>query len=254
MNISGGAVFKRIFIDISMNDNFNSVIRQFQEGILAYWTQHGRHHLPWRSTRDPWKLLMAEVLLRKTTSVQAAEVYREIESLSPEDVVKIDDSKLENILKPLGIYKVRAAQLKDIAQALVSTDPEAFLSDSFLRSLPGIGRYISNSIRCCAFGHPVPALDTNMIRIIQRVFGWKSGRKRPREDKKLWAFAETLVPNNQGREFNWGILDFGASVCTYRNPKCPECPLNDICTFYRQQSTVNQGEIDSMREVHHDQQ
>jgi A/G-specific adenine glycosylase len=72
-----------------------------------------------------------------------------------------------------------------------------------------------------------------MIRVIQRVFGWQSERKRPREDRKLWAFAETLVPEGKCREFNWGVLDFGAFICTHRKPKCPECLLNEICDYYQ---------------------
>lgn len=205
----------------------------FQQIILDYWQSNGRHDLPWRATDNPWQLLLAEVLLRKTTSGQAEEVFQQIKTLTPEDIRAMDASELAGILKPLGIHEVRAQQLKDIAAGVADADPELLKSDEFLRSFQGIGRYISNSVRCCAFGHPAPALDTNMIRIIQRVFGWQSERKRAREDKKLWAFAETLVPENKCREFNWGVLDFGAFICTHHKPKCSECKLNDICNYYQ---------------------
>lgn len=209
-------------------------IHVFQQSIVQYWKQYGRHDLPWRHTSDPWKLLVAEVLLRKTTSSQAVAVYNRIEELSPSEILRTDIRELEHLLFPLGMNKVRAAQLRSIAGTLITKGQEAYQSDEVLRSLQGIGRYISNSVRCVAFGHPAPALDANMIRVIQRVFGWVSERKRPREDKKLWAFAETLVPYDNCREFNWGVLDFAARVCTHRNPKCLECPINNICNYYEQ--------------------
>ncbi|MCL4876223.1 MAG: hypothetical protein KJ064_06180 [Anaerolineae bacterium] len=211
------------------------MIHQFQTGILIYWDEHGRHDLPWRQTNDPWKLLIAEVLLRKTMSWQAVEVYKQMSRLTPEEIVNIDRDVLEKMLQPLGLYKVRASQLKTIAASVAEQMREGgipFQSDEFLRSLPGIGYYISNAVRCCAYGYPLPTLDTNMIRVIQRVFDWQSKRKRPREDREFWKFAETLVPTWRSKEFNWGILDLGAAVCLPKNPKCDTCVLNRICLYY----------------------
>jgi A/G-specific adenine glycosylase len=210
-------------------------IVQFQNMVLTYGEMHGRRDLPWRRTRDPWKLLLAEILLRKTTSRQAAEVYERIHELTPGDIAQMPLSELESLLQPIGLSRVRAAGLKDAAARLMGVPSERYRNDDFLRSLPGIGRYISNSVRCCAFDEPVPALDTNMIRIVQRVFGWVSKRRRPREDSALWAFADTLVPIDRAREFNWAVLDLGAAVCTARQPKCERCPLNGICTYFQQQ-------------------
>jgi len=223
-------------VDSGAAVNISEKIKLFQAGILRYWDKYGRKTLPWRITSDHWKLLMAEILLRKTTSSQAAVVFEQLQNHSPSEIANMSLDRLEEILKPVGLYKVRAAGLKDIAQTAANADIEQFKSDSFLRSMPGVGRYISNSVRCCAFGTPVPALDTNMIRVVQRVFGWTSSRKRLREDGKLWSFTETLVPYDNAREFNWGILDFGAAVCTARKPKCPVCPLQEICDYYNNQT------------------
>lgn len=220
-----------------MNEIPKSKIKVFQHTMLHYWVSIGRHDLPWRTTDDPWQILLAEILLRKTTSKQALSVFEQLKAVRPEVMRDMDSSELAEILKPLGIHEVRAQQIKDIAAGVAENDGESLLSDDFLRSFRGIGRYISNSVRCCAFGVDVPALDTNMIRVIQRVFGWQSERKRAREDKKLWAFAETLVPANKCREFNWGVLDFGALVCTHRNPKCTDCLLNQHCNYYRAMSS-----------------
>lgn len=201
--------------------------------------QHGRHDLPWRNTTDPWELIIAEVLLRKTTAQQALRVFKELAHISPAEIAQMADTDLEQILRPLGISKIRASQLKEIASKAITASMSDYQSDSFLRSLPGIGRYISNTVRSCAFGHPAPALDANMIRIIQRVFGWQSSRQRSREDRKLWEFAEKLVPIHQSKEFNWGVLDYAAAICTSRKPKCAGCVLNDICDYCRSNTSLS---------------
>lgn len=217
-------------------------VEQFQERLLAYGQMHGRHKLPWRQTRDPWRLLLAEILLRKTTSGQAQEVYERIKDFTPNDIVQMPLATLETLLQPIGLYKIRATGLKTIAELLTDMPLEVLQSDEFLRSLPGVGRYISNSVRCSAFNDPAPALDTNMIRVVQRVFGWTSQRKRAREDSALWAFADTLVPIEYSRAFNWAVLDFGAAICTARLPKCGDCFLNDICCYFQQrQSAADSG-------------
>lgn len=205
---------------------------KFQREIVLFWEQYGRHDLPWRKTRNPWKLLIAEMLLRKTTAQQAEAVYKQLADLTPKDLTEIRLSALRRILFPLGIQKVRAVQLKKIAQTCVNQPPERYASDEFLRSMPGVGQYIANSVRCCAFGEALPALDANMIRVLERVFDWQSERKRPREDAKMWAFAQTLVPDKKAREYNWGILDFASKICTFRRPHCIECPIASICSYY----------------------
>jgi len=207
-------------------------IYRFQQALIAYWQQSGRHELPWRNTSDAWSILLAEVLLRKTTSTQAAVVYQMLAPYSPTQIVRMDKDVLASVLHPLGIHQVRAGQLQQIAQAVIDSSGEVLKSDEMLRKLPGVGRYISNSVRCCAFGVPAPAMDTNLIRVMKRVFGWISQRKRPREDGRMWQLAETLIPENLPREFNWGMLDFASAVCTHRKPKCESCPINDICNYY----------------------
>ncbi len=218
---------------------------RFQQAMLKYWHEHGRHHLPWRNTSDAWRILIAEVMLRKTTASQAAGVYESLSSYSPAEIICMDKDLLANVLKPLGLHQTRAGQLQQIAQAVFDSKGEILKSDQLLRMLPGIGRYISNTVRCCAFGVSAPSMDTNLIRVMDRVFGWVSKRKRPREDQLLWKQAETFVPKDMAREFNWGMLDFASAICTHRRPKCEDCPINDICNYYatvRQTQTVGQIE------------
>lgn len=214
----------------------------FQHQIVEYWRNNGRKNLPWRNTKDPWLLLVAEMLLRKTTTNQAIAVYNELKNYSVDDIIKIRIYVLEEILKPLGLNKIRAKQLKSAAQIFKHSHLSDLRSDDFLRTMPGVGKYISNMVRCCAFGIGAPGLDTNMIRIIVRVFGWEQNRRRLREDRLLWSFAESLVPKTQCQEYNWGMFDFGAAVCLARNPKCSSCPLNSICNYYSKQKRDHPNE------------
>lgn len=213
-------------------DSKQEKIQYYQQQIVKYWELHGRHYFHWRNTKNPWKLLTAEILLKKTTSQQAHKIYEIIKEYTPQQLIDIPTNELQAILHPLGISEVRATELKEAAEAVKNAKTADYKSDTFLRSIKGVGRYVSNSVRCTVFGEPVPALDTNMIRIISRVFDWKSERSRPREDKKLWEYAETLIPADKCREYNWGVLDFGAAVCTKKNPKCQNCPINTICNYY----------------------
>ena len=209
-------------------------VEQFQSVILDYWQTNGRHFLPWRKSRNPWEILVAELLLRKTTTSQAEAGFKKLGHLTADEIARMSSVELESIFYPLGMRKVKAEQLQEIASKVKEVDLSKLKSDKFLRSMRGVGPYISNSVRCIAYGIPVPALDTNMIRLIERVFGWHSKRARAREDKNLWHFAESLVPKNACREYNWGVLDFGAAICTSRNPKCSICPLQDICNYYQE--------------------
>ncbi|MFC1978755.1 hypothetical protein ACFLVP_02090 [Chloroflexota bacterium] len=210
----------------------NFEIKKFQKLILRFWDDSGRKNLPWRSTRNPWHILIAEVLLRKTTAVQVSTVFDALIKHSPLDLKKMDVLDLEEKLKPMGMYRVRAKQMQALAEAVEEAAVEDFSDPDFLEKLPGVGRYARNAVLCFAFGSPKPALDTNMIRVISRVFGWQTSRSRAREDKELWVFAEQLVPNRRCREYNWAILDFANMVCRARGPKCGECTLKEICRFY----------------------
>lgn len=211
-------------------------ILRFRSLVLLYWQRCGRKNLPWRKTRDPWKILLAETLLRKTTSTQAVLAYNQLEIYSPYRLSRLNSYQLRNILKPLGLYKVRARQLRQNARTVTAVKIKQLGNAQFLESLPGVGRYITNSILSISFDIPKPALDTNMIRVLCRVFSIRSKRSRARDDRSLWLFAEKLVPKTKSREFNWGVLDLATFICRPKNPMCVECCLKKICSFYKVQN------------------
>ena len=98
-----------------------------------------------------------------------------------------------------------------------------------LRALPGIGRYTAGAVLSFAFGRDVAVLDTNVRRVLTRVFFGPRRATRLRGDRRLWELAEALVPAGRGYDFNQALMDFGATWCTPRRPRCPGCPMRGFC-------------------------
>lgn len=213
----------------------NKIAKKFHTSILNWYAREGRH-LPWRDTSEPFKILVAEFLLQKTDVEKVKAVYEKFmyRWSSPQALSKARISSILKMIQPLGL-RYKANRLKSTAKALVEKFngkiPE--LEDKLLE-LPGVGRYIASAVECFAFNKPKAVLDTNVIRILDRVFAIRSEKNRPRDDPRLWDFAQTLVPSNNTKEYNWGVLDYGALVCKNKKPLCGECVLHSICIFRKQ--------------------
>jgi len=208
--------------------------------VISWFHAHKRA-FSWREKTDAFAVLIAEVLLRKTDAPKVQEIYDKFIAKypSPQKLAEADLEKLEADLKPLGMYKIKSRQLKCLAERLLSDfGGRVPASREDLLKLPGVGQYIANAVLCYSYGEDAPALDTNGIRVILRVFNFRSSTARPRTDKKLWELAEKLIPPRMGRDFNLALLDFAAQVCRARNPMCSTCPLHDTCLWpyktYRQ--------------------
>ena len=206
-------------------------IKYFQKGVSDYYQTNGRKSVPWRKTKDPWRVLIAEILLRKTTAGQVEPIYKILCKKSPVGLTKISNKELQKVLLPLGIHKERARLLKIIAEEVNKIGKKSLRNEDFLKSLPGVGPYATNTVLCFAFGEPKPALDRNMIRILERVFLIKSDRPRPHTDPWLWEISGEIVPLDNPKHYNWGVLDLASELCRPKNPKCSECPLLKICHF-----------------------
>lgn len=210
--------------------------RLFTTRLLSWRSTHFRN-FPWRRTRNPYSNLIAEALLRKTTSKQVNAIYPNFVSKypTPDDLLRAPLAELERELKPLGLYRVRARHLKKMAKILVSKhDSKVPRSQAGLLELPGISLYCSNAVLCFAYGEKVPLVDTNVSRVLQRVFGIKpKGKRVGARDPELWNLASQLIQTKKPREFNWAVLDFAAKVCTAVKPLCSRCPLTDLCVHVR---------------------
>ena len=206
-------------------------INWFQDRLLA-WAKHNLRDYPWRKTTDPYSIMVAEILLQRSDADTVASRYETFITNYP-SLNKLADAKLEDIrtiLQPLGLF-FRADRLSQTAKILVENQTEIPKEEAELLKLPGIGKYTARAICSQAFGQPVAVLDTNVIRILERFFGIQGTRVKSR-CKILWSAAETVAPQTEVGYWNLTLLDFGAKVCTARNPKCSECPLASRCCWF----------------------
>ncbi|MEM2455614.1 MAG: DNA glycosylase [Candidatus Bathyarchaeia archaeon] len=209
----------------------NEKISIIQQKLLKWYEKNVRV-FPWRMTRDPYKILVAEIMLQRTKAEQVAPVYEEFISVFP-DPKSLEKSKKEDIrafFSRLGLLW-RSDLLIKLANDLVKRfDGKVPQNREELLSLPAVGDYIADAILSFAYGVDVAVVDSNVCRILCRIFGL-SARGEARRDKHLRLLAQKLVPKGKSREFNWAIIDLASIVCTPRGPKCEKCPLIDEC-FY----------------------
>lgn len=211
----------------------SNIEEKFRKYVLSWWSGYKRH-FDWRYTNDPYEILIAEILLRKTTAKQVSRIYGQFLQLcpNPQSLHEVSSEQLEEILTPLGMHHKRAVLLKEIGHILVTKfNGEVPDSQSDLLSLPGVGLYIANAVLCFAYGKDFPIVDTNVIRVFSRVFSFQSRKRRPKDDLELWAFVGKFIPQGRCREFNLAILDLAHLVCTPKSPHCKICPLNTICSY-----------------------
>lgn len=214
-----------------MNEDSRKI---FSKCLLVWW-KNNKRDFPWRHTNDPYAVLIAEMLLRKTTAQQVDGLYKALIGKYPnaKSLSQADENELRDMIKPLGMEHKRAKLLREVSNVIIESYKGVIPSaQKELLQLPGIGPYAANAVLSFSHAQDVPMVDTNFVRLIERVFGLKSSRARARDDKQIWQFAETLIPKRRSKEFNLAIIDFAASVCRARSPKCEICPLTSICILF----------------------
>ncbi len=133
----------------------------------------------------------------------------------------------------MGLRK-KALWLIQLMKGIVEThEGKIPNNETSLNQLKGIGKYTARAVLTFAFNQDVAIVDVNVVRVIQRFFGFPEREKKPSEDKNIWSFVEKIIPNNEGKQFNETILDLSAMICKKRNPVCIECPLNKFCKYYK---------------------
>jgi A/G-specific adenine glycosylase len=208
---------------------------EFQQRLLI-WYRRGRRRFTWRGNRTtPYMVLVSELMLRKTGSVTVAQEYDQFIRRYPSPAI-LAAAPLDEItasIQRLGIAD-RGRLLKSLAEQLqFEHSGKVPRSLAQLTALPGVGRYIAGAVLCFAYREPVPILDTNVIRVIGRVFSIRSSKSRPHTDASLWEAAGHLVPIHRPVAYNRALLDFAATVCRHKKPRCAICPMTSICDYYR---------------------
>ncbi len=198
---------------------------------LLTWFRAGHRDLPWRQTHDPYHILVSEVMLQQTQAERVIPKYREFLNRFP-TIQSLAAAPTAEVIKAwagLG-YNRRAVHLQRAAQAVVERHGGQLPPDrSKLEQLPGVGRYTSGAVLCFAFGQDIGFWDTNIARVLHRVFVGPELPARRLSARELDALAERLVPPGQGYEWNQALIELGAVQCTARRPSCPSCPLQACC-------------------------
>ena len=185
---------------------------------------------PWRRSEPrTYELMIAEVMLQQTRAEQVAVVIDSVLDRCPDwpDLLAIPKSDLEQLLRPLGLQRRRAAALHKLAKAVVEKGVPK--SSKELEKLPGIGQYMARAIAAQLYQEVVAPIDTNVARILERVFGPRD-LADIRYDPKLQQLALSLVPSDNPDGYLMAILDFAAAICRPNNPKCEVCPVTN-CRF-----------------------
>jgi A/G-specific adenine glycosylase len=199
--------------------------------LIEWFRRHGRN-LPWRHTRDPYRILVAELMLQQTQVERVIPKYHAFLALFPTvaDLANAPTSAVITAWQGLG-YNRRAVYLQRTAHAVQHQYAGEFpRSVAELRALPGIGPYTAGAIACFAFEQDVGFLDTNIRRVIVRLHHDPTTETNERD---LWQLAEQLVPQEQGWWWNQAIMELGALICTAQRPKCVQCPLRGHCHDYQ---------------------
>lgn len=205
--------------------------------VLVAWGKENKRFFPWRTGQTPFALLVAEILLRKTTAQQVSKVFSDLIDKygTPEKLAFAGTEELQKMLRPLGLAKQRSAALKAVAchlvshhQGLVPPNPRE------LEKIPHIGPYAANAVGCFGVGLPLPVVDANVIRVLDRFTGVPTPGPNPHRMRSIWHRSIRSLPITSVQDYNYALLDLGALVCKSK-PLCSKCCLTSGCAEAKKQ-------------------
>jgi len=219
---------------------------QFRKDILAWYDLH-RRDLPWRASRDPYRVWLSEIMLQQTRVAAVIEHYEKFLRRFP-SVAKLAAAREASVVAAwsgLGYYR-RARMLHAAAKAIVREHGGVFpASEKELLALSGIGRYTAAAVASIAFGEPVAVVDGNVERVLQRI----SGRRMAGEE--LWEAANEMLDTTRAGDFNQAMMELGATVCTPRTPSCLTCPVVEFCATRGELPATAKAVRQKKREIHY---
>ena len=207
----------------------------FKRRITA-WFRRAARDLPWRRTRDPYAVIVSEFMLQQTQVQRVLDYYPRFLERYPtvEQLARAKPAAVREAWDGLGYYR-RAANLHRLARVVVREYDGRLPTDAaVLRTLPGVGAYTAGAVACFAYEQSEPTVDTNVARVLARVFeGKRTAAKTGRGVKRLAALAARLQPKPGAAAwtFNQAVMELGALVCVARNPKCGGCPARPVCRY-----------------------
>ncbi len=205
----------------------------FRRALLRWYDRH-RRDLPWRKTRDPYRIWLSEIMLQQTRVAAVLDHYRIFLERFPtvEALAAASEDAVLAAWSGLGYYR-RARMLHRCAKELVQKRGSRFPeSAEVLETLPGIGRYTAAAIASIAFEEPIAVVDGNVERVVQRLTGCDLTQQQ------VWQQAQSLLSTSRPGDFNQSMMELGATVCLPRDPKCPTCPVRKWCVTERSKITM----------------
>jgi A/G-specific adenine glycosylase len=198
---------------------------------ILSWYKKNRRDLPWRKTKNPYRILLSEVMAQQTQVARVALFYsawlKKFPTIS--DLAKASRADVLRQWSGLG-YNSRALRLHELAKRLADgSNGKLPLTVDELASLPGVGRYTAHAVACFAFGADVPVVDVNIRRIFSRIFWKVRSTTQMQPENIIWDRAEQYLPYKDASVWNQALMDLGAMICTARNPQCGACPINMVC-------------------------
>lgn len=220
----------------------------FTDTLLTWYEEH-RRSLPWRGENDPYKIWVSEIILQQTRVQQGWDYYLCFTAQFP-DVASLAEASEEQVLRVwqgLGYYS--RARNMHFAACQIMNEHEGVFPNHYedIRRLKGVGDYTAAAIASIAFGLPYPAVDSNVLRIISRIFGVTDDIAQLSTRKKITRICQEYIPDNAPGDFNQACMEFGAVWCTPKNPHCPDCPFVKTCYAFKHNSVndlpVKRGKI-----------
>lgn len=208
----------------------SDTLQTLAAALLAWYEGNARAHLPWRRTRDPYRIVVSEFMLQQTQVERVLPLYEAFVECFPDfqALAEAPTSEVVRAWRGLG-YNSRALRLQRLARAVVEEHGGRLPDDEeALRRLPGVGAYTVGAIRAFAFDRDDAAVDVNLRRVIHRaLYGLEYPPKAAQ--REIDALARASVPAGRGHDWNSAMMDLGAVICTARAPKCLVCPLRKAC-------------------------
>lgn len=201
---------------------------------MLKWYETHKRSFPWRIEKDPYRILVAEIMLQRTRAPQVLPVYVEFLKNFPsiESVSDADIESIGNIMHSLGLRR-RTAIIKNMAEFFLENYGGVIPDDPvILKKVNGIGQYVSDALGVFAFNRRITVIDSNVVRIVTRFFGiTEMGEIRHKKNfvKFCQELSKFVLPTHL-KEFNWAVLDLGALVCI-KKPRCSICPLSERCEY-----------------------
>jgi A/G-specific adenine glycosylase len=204
--------------------------QRLRRRLLAWYARHARN-LPWRETRDPYHVWISEIMLQQTQVTTVESYFVRFVTTFPtlHDLAKANEEEVLRLWEGLGYYR-RARQMHAAARTIVQDYNGRFPEDAAtLSQLPGIGRYTAGAISSIAMGQREPILETNTIRLLSRLVGYREDPTKAAGQRLLWKTAAEILPRSGVADFNQALMELGSLICTPTAPGCNRCPVARLC-------------------------